>query len=55
MCARYTCFCKGKLTARERINLLCDVGTFHEYDMFMEHDCSDFGMEQQKVHVLPYS
>ena len=28
---------KGKLTARERIGLLCDPGTFVEYDMFMEH------------------
>lgn len=39
---------KGKLTARERINLLCDAGSFHEYDMFVEHDCADFGMEGQK-------
>ncbi|CAH1782114.1 unnamed protein product [Owenia fusiformis] len=39
---------KGKLTARERINLLCDPGTFREYDMFMEHDCADFDMEKEK-------
>ena len=39
---------KGKLTARERIHLLCDPGTFVEYDMFMEHTCSDFGMEKEK-------
>lgn len=39
---------KGKLTARERINLLCDPGTFTEYDMLMEHTCTDFGMEKQK-------
>jgi propionyl-CoA carboxylase beta chain len=40
---------KGKLTARERIDLLLDEGSFEEYDMFVEHRCSDFGMENQKV------
>ncbi|MEQ9042668.1 MAG: acyl-CoA carboxylase subunit beta [Alphaproteobacteria bacterium] len=40
---------KGKLTARERIELLLDPGSFEEYDMFVEHRCSDFGMEQQKI------
>jgi len=39
---------KGKLTARERIEVLCDPGTFVEYDMFMEHTCRDFGMEKEK-------
>ncbi|KAJ8979380.1 hypothetical protein NQ317_003079 [Molorchus minor] len=39
---------KGKLTARERITLFCDVDSFVEYDMFMEHTCTDFGMENQK-------
>ncbi|KAF7491108.1 Propionyl-CoA carboxylase beta chain [Sarcoptes scabiei] len=39
---------KGKLTARERIDLLLDSGSFIEYDMFMEHTCYDFGMEKQK-------
>ena len=39
---------KGKLTARERIGLLCDPGTFVEYDMFVEHTCTDFGMENEK-------
>jgi len=39
---------KGKLTARERVNLLCDEGTFVEYDAFAEHDCVEFGMEKQK-------
>jgi propionyl-CoA carboxylase beta chain len=39
---------KGKLTARERVNLLCDEGTFVEYDAFAEHDCAEFGMEKQK-------
>jgi methyl-accepting chemotaxis protein len=37
---------KGKLTARERIELLLDDGSFEEFDMFVEHRCTDFGMEQ---------
>ena len=40
---------KGKLTARERIDLLLDPGTFEEWDMFVEHRCVDFGMEKQKI------
>jgi propionyl-CoA carboxylase beta chain len=40
---------KGKLTARERIELLLDEGSFEEWDMFVEHRCSDFGMAEQKV------
>jgi propionyl-CoA carboxylase beta chain len=40
---------RGKLTARERIDLLLDQGSFEEFDMFVEHRCSDFGMEKQKV------
>ena len=40
---------KGKLTARERIDLLVDQGTFEELDMFVEHRVTDFGMEAQKV------
>jgi len=39
---------KGKLTARERVDLLLDSGSFVEYDQFMEHECRDFGMEDQK-------
>ena len=39
---------KGKLTARERIELLLDEGSFEEYDMFVTHRCTDFGMEQSK-------
>lgn len=39
---------KGKLTARQRVDLLLDPGTFQEYDMFVEHNCTDFGMESQK-------
>ncbi|MEY3799265.1 MAG: hypothetical protein RLZZ406_566, partial [Pseudomonadota bacterium] len=40
---------KGKLTARERIELLLDAGTFEEWDMFVEHRCHDFGMVDQTV------
>jgi propionyl-CoA carboxylase beta chain len=40
---------RGKLTARERIELLLDQGSFEEFDMFVEHRCNDFGMETQKV------
>jgi len=40
---------KGKLTARERIELLLDEGTFEEWDMFVEHRCLDFGMAQNKI------
>ena len=36
---------KGKLTARERLELLLDEGTFEEWDMFVEHRCNDFGMQ----------
>lgn len=40
---------KGKLTARERVHLLCDNAEFVEWDIFVEHDCSDFGMDGNKV------
>ncbi len=40
---------KGKLTARERIELLLDKGSFEEFDMFVEHRSSEFGMEKQKI------
>ncbi|PPR35108.1 MAG: Propionyl-CoA carboxylase beta chain [Alphaproteobacteria bacterium MarineAlpha6_Bin4] len=40
---------KGKLTARERINLLLDKDTFEEWDMFVEHRSTDFGMANNKV------
>ena len=36
----------GKLTARERLDLLFDPGTFQEYNIFMKHRCHDFGMEK---------
>jgi propionyl-CoA carboxylase beta chain len=40
---------KGKLTARERLELLLDEGSFEEWDMFVEHRCTDFGMAEQKI------
>ena len=40
---------KGKLTARERIHLLLDENSFEEWDMFVEHRCHDFGMEEARV------
>jgi propionyl-CoA carboxylase beta chain len=39
---------KGKLTARERVELLLDEGSFEEFDMFVAHRCTDFGMENQR-------
>jgi propionyl-CoA carboxylase beta chain len=40
---------KGKLTARERLEVLLDEGSFEEWDMFVEHRCVDFGMADNKV------
>ena len=40
---------KGKLTSRERIEILLDEGTFEEWDMFVEHRCNDFGMDREKI------
>ena len=39
----------GKMTARERIAALLDEGSFHEYDLFVEHKCQDFGMETKDL------
>lgn len=39
---------KGKLTARERLEILLDEGSFEEFDMFVTHRCTDFGMDKQK-------
>lgn len=39
----------GKMTARERIIALLDEGSFHEYDMFVEHDGRDFGMQDKSL------
>jgi acetyl-CoA carboxylase carboxyltransferase component len=39
---------KGKYTARERIDMLLDEGSFEEFDMFVSHRCTNFGMEKTK-------
>lgn len=39
---------KGKYTARERIAMLLDEGSFEEIDMFVQHRCTNFGMEKKK-------
>lgn len=39
----------GRMTARERIDLLLDKDSFEEFDMFKTHRCADFGMENQKI------
>ena len=40
---------KGKLTARERIEVLLDEGSFEEWDTFVEHRCTDFGMDDKTI------
>ncbi|EJC73329.1 acetyl-CoA carboxylase, carboxyltransferase component (subunits alpha and beta) [Rhizobium leguminosarum bv. trifolii WSM2012] len=40
---------RGKLTARERIDLFLDEGSFEEFDMFVEHRSTDFGMDKSRV------
>ena len=40
---------KGKLSARERVAVLLDEDSFEEFDMFVEHRCADFGMQDQKI------
>src|SRR5688572_16849112 len=40
---------RGKLTARERLELLMDKGSFEEFDMFVEHRSAEFGMDKQKI------
>jgi propionyl-CoA carboxylase beta chain len=40
---------KGKLTARERLDLLLDENSFEEFDMFVQHRCKDFGLDRQKI------
>ncbi|HTQ85734.1 MAG TPA: carboxyl transferase domain-containing protein, partial [Candidatus Solibacter sp.] len=40
---------EGKLTARERIELLCDEGTFEELDKYVAHRSTDFGMAEQRI------
>lgn len=46
---------KGKLTARERIDLLLDEGTFVELNPFIEHRCTDFGLAGKKIRVTELS
>ena len=45
------CSRQGKLSARERVELLLDEGSFREYDMFVEHTCTDFGMDDPSKKV----
>ena len=40
---------KGKLTARERLAILLDEGSFEEFDMFVQHRCTNFGLDKQHV------
>ena len=40
---------KGKLTARERLDVLLDEGSFEEFDMFVTHRATEFGMADQKI------
>src|SRR3974390_217258 len=40
---------RGKLPARERLELLLDPGSFEEWDMFVEHRSHDFGIDAQKI------
>ncbi|MDP3024088.1 MAG: acyl-CoA carboxylase subunit beta [candidate division Zixibacteria bacterium] len=40
---------KGKLTARERLDILLDEGSFEEFDMFVMHRCRDFGLDKQRI------
>jgi propionyl-CoA carboxylase beta chain len=40
---------KGRLTARERLDILLDPGSFEELDMYVEHNCVDFGMEATRI------
>jgi propionyl-CoA carboxylase beta chain len=40
---------KGKLTARERLEIMLDEGSFEEWDMFVKHRCQDFGMAEQRI------
>lgn len=46
---------QGKLTARERVLLLLDPESFVESDMFVEHRCSDFGMDQDRNKVAEHT
>lgn len=41
---------KGKFTARERIEMFLDEGSFEEFDMFVKHDCTDFGLDSESYY-----
>lgn len=41
---------KGKFTARERVEMLLDPGSFEEFDQFVTHRCTNFGMEKEKIY-----
>jgi len=41
---------RGKLTARERLEVLLDTGSFEEIGMFVEHECINFGMDNKKFY-----
>ena len=43
---------RGKYTARERIDMLLDEGSFEEFDMFKLHRCTNFGMEKKQFLVV---
>ena len=43
---------KGKLTARERLDVLLDEGSFEELDMFVEHNAIDFGMASRSSRAM---
>ena len=45
----------GKLTARERIQAILDKDSFHEYDMFVEHQSKDFDMDRRKFFMVMVS
>src|SRR5512145_1352480 len=40
---------RGKLTARERLNILLDAGTFEEMDAFVTHRSNEFGLDKQRI------
>ena len=40
---------RGKLTARERLDILLDEGSFEEFDTFVEHRSTDFGLEANRI------
>ena len=46
---------RGKLTARERVELLLDEDSFEEFDMFVEHRSTDFGMEKRRSPATAWS